>query len=154
MKKTGPKILGICGFKKSGKTSLIEKMLAELARQNLRVGVIKRQNEPVQTDQPGTDTYRFYQAGASVLGWDGQTLFIKRRHQQYLSVQEALKLMHQDFDLVLVEGFKESDIPKIWLLSQDETAPPKEITNIIAVLKWSQDRPTRALNLLREQLII
>jgi len=154
MKTNEPKLLGVCGFKKSGKTTLIEKILGELARLGFRVGVIKRQNEPVQTEPPGTDTYRFYRAGASVLGWDGQTLFVKRRQGEPFSVEQALSFLGVDFDLVLVEGFKESDIDKIWLLRPNETAPPEEITNIIGVLGWSQDRLERAMTLLREHLQI
>ena len=148
MATTGPKRLGICGFKKSGKTALIEKLIIHLGRRGLRLGVIKRQNEPVQTDQPGADTYRFYQAGAEVLGWDGQSVFVKRHQRAPFSVEQAINTLGEDFDLVLVEGYKKSDIDKIWLLRPDETFPPAEITHIIGVLEWSDDRPEQALTII------
>ena len=154
MGSTGPKLIGICGFKKSGKTTLIEKLLVKLGGKGLRMGVIKRQNEPVQTDQPGTDTDRFYQAGASVLGWDRESLFVKRRQGEPFSVQRALDFLGGDFDLVLVEGFKESDIDKIWLLQEGETGAPAEISNIIGVLEWSGDRLGQALTILRKNFDI
>ena len=55
--------LGISGYKKSGKSSLIESLVRTLTQQGLRIGVIKHQNETVQPDQPGSDTDRFSRAG-------------------------------------------------------------------------------------------
>ncbi|MCP4711690.1 MAG: molybdopterin-guanine dinucleotide biosynthesis protein B [Planctomycetes bacterium] len=91
MNKTNAKILAVCGFKKSGKTSLIETLLNELIPKGLRMGVIKRQNEPVQTDKPGSDTYRFFHAGASVLGFDGVSTFVKQKQSLPFSLDQALE---------------------------------------------------------------
>jgi molybdopterin-guanine dinucleotide biosynthesis protein B len=152
LKTPTPKRLSICGFKKSGKTTLIEKLLKELSSRGCRLGVIKRQNEPVQTDQPGADTFRFYQAGAAVLGWDGQSIFFKRHQEPPFSVNQALDILGNDFDLILIEGFKNSNLEKIWLLRKGEIAPPPEVTNIIAVLKWPDNRLEQVLAILHDKL--
>ena len=145
------KTLAVCGFKKSGKTSLIESLLQELIPKGLRLGVIKRQNEPVQTDQPGSDTFRFFQAGASVLGFDGVSTFVKQKQPPPFPLDQAVQRLGKDFDLILIEGFKESDAPKVWLLRDGETTHPKGITNILATLTLSENRPQRVLKLIRNQ---
>ena len=150
MKQSEPARLGISGFSGAGTTRLIEKLLTLLGKEGLRLAVLKHHNEPVQTDQPGSDTDRFYRAGATVLGYDGQAVFIKSHQREKLSVEQAIERLGRDYDLVLVEGFKDSDIDKIWLLREGETTPPKEVSNIIAVLPWSEDRPQQTLAVLRK----
>lgn len=150
MKQSGPARLGISGFSGAGKTRLIEQLLALLGKEGLRLAVLKHQNEPVQTDQPGSDTDRFYRVGATVLGYDGQAVFIKSHQREKLNVEQAIERLGSGYDLVLVEGFKDSDIDKIWLLREGEKTAPEEVSNIIAVLEWSEDRPQQALAVLRK----
>ena len=145
-------ILGINGFSGSGKTQLIEQLLPVLLGQGLRVAVIKHQNEPVRSDTPGSDTDRFYQAGATALGYDGESVFVKRAWEGEFSVEQALEMLRAGYDLVLVEGFKESEIDKIWLLQQDGGAVPAEISNVIATLVWGEDRKAKALKVISEWL--
>jgi len=155
MKDSKPIVLGINGFKKSGKTTLIERLLKVLAQQGLRLAVIKSHNEPVVTDKPGTDTDRFYRGGANVLSYDGQSVFLKQHQKDAFCLEEALIKIGNCYDLILVEGFKESDIEKIWLLRKDETKPPENILHIITVLKWAdepQQRLEQALKLLQRRL--
>ena len=154
MNKIKNKTLAICGLKKSGKTTLIETLLQELIPKGLKIGVIKRQNEPVQTDQPGSDTFRFFQAGASVLGFDGVSTFVKQKQPPPFPLDQAVQRLGSDFDLILIEGFKESDVPKVWLLRDGENTPPDRITNILATLTLSDDRLQRVLNLIRDQFRI
>jgi len=148
MKQFRPARLGICGYSGSGKTTLIEQLLPILQQKHLHPAVIKHHNEPVQIDQPGSDTDRFYRTGAAVLGYDGQMVFIKSHQKQPFSVDDAIARIGGDYDLVLIEGFKHSDIDKIWLLRPDESEPPSAITNIIATLKWNDNRLEQALAVL------
>jgi len=151
MKQIKPVVLGVCGFKKSGKTTLIEQLLLELNRRPLRLAVIKHQNEPIVViDQPGTDTHRFFNAGAAVLGWDNHSLFIHRRQSPPPTLDQLLSLLGDDFDLILIEGFKHSPHPKIFLLRPGETQPPPDVTTILAVLNPHDDRLSRSLALLHD----
>jgi molybdopterin-guanine dinucleotide biosynthesis protein B len=160
-------ILGISGFKGSGKTTLIESLLRDLIEQSMTVAVIKHQHEPVHLDQPQTDTHRFYQAGASVLGYDGRSVFTRthlppdthdpqadpnERTQQKFSLEQAIQQLGPGYDLILVEGFKRSDIDKIWLLRHGEQQPDPSITNVIEVLAWYDDRPQKAMTTLKKWL--
>ena len=145
-----PICVGICGYKKSGKTALIEQLLEALIAEGLSVGVIKHHNEPVETDSPGTDTYRFFQAGADVAGYDGQSLFLRRHRSKGFDPAEEMGLFGKTTDLVLVEGFKESAIPKIWLLREGESAAPSAVEHVLATLDGSKERLPKALAVTRE----
>ena len=99
-----PAVLAVSGVHNSGKTTLLEK---------LKVGVIKHDGHDFTPDVPGTDSFRLREAGA-----EGVAVF---SGQRYL-LTEAFRLTEQDllalferhgYDLVLMEGFKESGWPKI-----------------------------------------
>ena len=145
-----PICVGVCGYKKSGKTTLIEQLLEVLIAEGLSVGVIKHHNEPVESDIPGTDTYRFFQAGADVVGYDGRTLSLYRHQVEEFRLAEALALFGKKTDLVLVEGFKESALPKIWLLREGETEAPAVVEHVLAALDESNERLAKALAVIRE----
>jgi len=150
MSKRKPICVGICGYKKSGKTVLIEQLLEVLIAEGLSVGVVKHHNEPVEADTPGTDTYRFFQAGADVVGYDGKTLSLHRHQTGEFNLAEELGFLVNKKDLVLVEGFKKSAIPKIWLLREGETEAPKAVEQVLAVLEESKERLPKALEVIRE----
>jgi molybdopterin-guanine dinucleotide biosynthesis protein MobB len=150
MAKAAPICVGICGYKKSGKTTLIEQLLDVLMAEGLSVGVIKHHNEPVEADIPGTDTHRFFQAGADVIGYDGRSLFLRRHQAEGFSLDQELALFGKKTDLVLVEGFKESAIPKIWLLREGETEAPATVEKVLAALDESEERLPKALEVIRE----
>lgn len=150
MANRNPICVGICGYKKSGKTTLIEQLLEVLIAEGFSVGVIKHHNEPVETDIPGTDTYRFFQAGADVVGYDGQSLFLRKHQAEEFILAEELGLFCKKTDLVLVEGFKESAIPKIWLLSEGESDAPSAVEHVLAALDGSKERLPKALQVIRE----
>lgn len=59
-----PRVMVVTGFKKSGKTSLIEKLIGSLKRRGLKVGVIKHTMRAYGVDTRDKDTWRYKQAGA------------------------------------------------------------------------------------------
>lgn len=142
--------VGICGYKKSGKTTLIEKLLKALIADGFSVGVIKHHNEPVVADTPGTDTYRFFHAGADVIGYDGISLSLQFHQDQAFSITDALGLFGKKTDLVLAEGFKDSEIPKIWLLREGETEAPDSVEGVLETLDGSRERFPKALSAIRQ----
>ena len=151
-------VLGVSGFKNSGKTTLIEGLVGYLRAEGYRVGVIKHQGESALTDRPGSDTYRFYQAGADVLGYDGQSVFLKRRLGESLSLETALDSLGGGYDVVLVEGFKRAKMDKLWLLQAGQAGvATDDIMGIIGVLSWHDDvgeRLAEAISMVRRWLAI
>jgi molybdopterin-guanine dinucleotide biosynthesis protein B len=121
MAKTLP-ILGICAAgSNSGKTTLITKLIPELAKHNVRVSVIKHAHHKFDIDHPGKDSYEIREAGAvQTLIASGKRWALITEMQRTASqsdeanLQELLTTLNTDYaDLILVEGFKNADIPKI-----------------------------------------
>lgn len=115
-------ILGICAAgSNSGKTTLLEKLLAELNRRNIRVSVIKHAHHKFDIDHPGKDSYRIREAGAvqtlvaSANRWALMTETQRTpNHHEEANITELLATLNHEYaDLILVEGFKGADIPKI-----------------------------------------
>jgi molybdopterin-guanine dinucleotide biosynthesis protein B len=109
-----PAVIGVCGYSNSGKTLLLEQLVPRLAGRSLRVAVIKSCGEPVEADRPGKDTDRLFAAGADVMANGPNEAFL-RLHAGRLPLEECLRRLPDGYDLVLVEGFRQSDIPKLRL---------------------------------------
>lgn len=104
--------IGFSGFSGAGKTTLIERLVAELKHHGLRIGVIKHDGHDFEIDHEGKDSHRFAQAGAdvTVISSSAKTAFIEQRS---LSLQ-ALLLRMTNVDLILVEGYKDDQtLPQI-----------------------------------------
>jgi len=98
-------------FSNTGKTTFIEKLVAELKSRNLRVAVLKHDSHGFEMDREGKDTWRFTQAGADMVAIvsDRQTAVLENRK---LTREDALSFFH-DVDVILTEGYKFADCPKI-----------------------------------------
>ncbi|MGE0348630.1 molybdopterin-guanine dinucleotide biosynthesis protein B [Hydrogenophaga sp.] len=110
------KVVGFAGFSGSGKTTLVEQLIPALQLRGLRVSVVKHAHHEFDIDHPGKDTWRHREAGAfEVLAASTRRLVIMRelREQAAHSVHDLLAELHPAVDWVLVEGFKESDLPKV-----------------------------------------
>lgn len=113
----------ICGVKNSGKTTLIEHLVHELAGRGLNVCVIKHDGHDFVCDKEGTDSWRFVEAGAiGAAVFSRRQLFV-RRLGSFPSlgneVEEARAFLRElcgafpDADVILAEGGKELPLPKI-----------------------------------------
>ncbi len=110
------KVAGFAGFSGSGKTTLVEQLIPELRLRGLRVSVVKHAHHQFDIDHPGKDTWRHREAGAlEVVVASDKRLALMREFEQptVLTVHHLLAELYQGVDWVLVEGFKESDLPKI-----------------------------------------
>lgn len=141
-------VLGVCGYSGSGKTTLIEKLSARLCARGLRVVAVKHDVHGIDVDRPGKDSDRFYSTGADVL-LDGPGQEMRRLHRRDRNdIVFRLAALARRYDVVLVEGRKHTPLPKLWLLGDDETAPPAGVTDILAVLPRDADRLRPAERLL------
>ena len=108
-----PAVLAVSGLHNSGKTTLLEKLLPALRSRGLKVGIIKHDGHDFTPDVPGTDSYRLREARAEgVAVYSGQRYLLTEAFR--LTEQDLLALFERHgYDLVLMEGFKESGWPKI-----------------------------------------
>lgn len=126
-------LLGITGYSGSGKTTLLEKLIPELIARHIRVSVIKHSHHNMQVDKEGKDSWRMKEAGSSQVilandeRWAIMTETPKSVSLDYLAQQFDRTLT----DLVLVEGFKQEQIPKILLHRQEMTKSLPEIDEYV-----------------------
>lgn len=109
------KVIGFAGFSGSGKTTLIEKVIPELVAAGLRVSLVKHAHHEFDVDKPGKDSYRHRHAGAAevlVSSSRRWALMHELRGAPEPALQEQLKHL-SPCDVVIVEGFKREEIPKV-----------------------------------------
>ena len=130
-------IIGIVGWKNSGKTTLASALIRELSSRGLVVSSIKHAHHQVDVDQPGTDSYKHRQAGArEVILAGGQRFAIM--HELRGAGEPSLETLLARLapcDWVVVEGYKTHGHPKIEVHRQNTSRTPlyTEDRNIIAV---------------------
>ena len=109
-------VVGFAGFSGSGKTTLVEALIPVLKSRGLRVSVVKHAHHKFDIDHAGKDTFRHREAGAfEVVVASGKRLALMREFEKpgELKVHHLIAELYDGVDWVLVEGFKESDLPKI-----------------------------------------
>jgi len=141
----GMAVLACCGFKDSGKTTLIEGVIPVLRERGLSVAVVKHDAHGVQFDRPGKDSDRFFRAGADVVVRGANESAARWHPEGAPDLGATLARLGASHDLVLVEGHKETSLPKLWLLGEGETAPPENVTEIRRVLPMGEGRVSIAV---------
>jgi molybdopterin-guanine dinucleotide biosynthesis protein B len=107
------KIVSIVGKKNTGKTSLTVKIIEELTKRGYNVASIKHSHHSIEMDKENTDTWKHKQAGANLVVGVGSTTFYNSRQEQDLN-RILYQLKHFDeFDFVVIEGYKSYNYPKI-----------------------------------------
>jgi molybdopterin-guanine dinucleotide biosynthesis protein B len=107
-----PQIISVVGNSKSGKTTLIEKLIPELKNRGYRIGTIKHTSHGFDMDKKGKDSWRHKAAGADtvVIASGEKIVMVKDENSAGL---ERLGKYFDDMDLVITEGFKKENRPKI-----------------------------------------
>ncbi len=108
------------GFSGSGKTTLAIKVIAILSEKGYKVAALKHDGHKFEMDKEGKDTYRLKQAGAMSIGISSGNKYAMISDCDYrLSFKELMALMPNGLDIIVGEGFKEEDIPKIIVHRKD-----------------------------------
>lgn len=109
------RVVGVVGWKDNGKTTLVERLVAHLVAQGLRVSTVKHAHHSVDIDQPGKDSWRHREAGASevVLATARRWVLIHELRGEAEPPLDAILTKLAPCDLVIVEGFKAWPHPKI-----------------------------------------
>jgi molybdopterin-guanine dinucleotide biosynthesis adapter protein len=118
------KVYGVIGWKNSGKTSLMERLVTEITARGLSVSTVKHVHHAVDLDQPGKDTWRHRQAGAQeVVLASADRLAILVEHRGPEPELPAVLARLAPVDLVLVEGYKRDAHAKVEVW-REETGQP------------------------------
>lgn len=120
-----PPILSIVGRAKTGKTTLIEKLIPLLCEKGLEVATIKHHHGRFDMDVPGKDTDRHKRAGAVLTIIASPTrIGLVRDLDRELDLREIVRSYAGTVDLVITEGYKKASTPKIEVLSPTATEGP------------------------------
>lgn len=131
------KIFGIAGHSGMGKTTLLERLVPEIAARGLVVSLIKHSHKNIDIDRPGKDSYRLRESGCKevlLLGNDRWALMHELRGAPEPSLDYLLERM-QHCDLVLIEGFKHGNFPKleVWRASVGKPTLWPDWPGIVAI---------------------
>ena len=124
----GPLIFAVSGEKNSGKTTLIEAVLPILTARGYSVAVVKHDGHSFAPDVPGTDTRRFFDAGAmGTAVFDGEKFMLVKRQAV---TEKQLFEAFPEADLILIEGLKGSSYSKLFLKA-GEWQDPQEVAAML-----------------------
>ncbi|MEX2105209.1 MAG: molybdopterin-guanine dinucleotide biosynthesis protein B [Bacilli bacterium] len=141
--------LQIVGYKNRGKTTLVSKLITTLTAKGYKVGTIKHDAHDFEMDVPETDTWKHRQAGAhtTAIVSNNKTAWIKYEPTHL----DDLLLQMNHVDLVLIEGFKFENYPKIVIIkSSEDEALVNDCTMVEAIASWTdvtiKDKPVFDIN--------
>ena len=129
-------IVSLVGKSGVGKTTALERLIREMKRRGYRVGTIKHDTHGFEVDKPGKDSWRHAQAGSDAVAISGpHKMALIRTLDAEMSVEDIAQLMG-DVDLVITEGYKRGDKPKIEVTRQERgmelLCRPEELIGIMA----------------------
>ena len=113
------KIIGVVGWKDTGKTTLVEKLIGEFNKRYLTVSTIKHSHHKVSIDKRGTDSFRHFNAGAKETILTSEKKWFKFSRQISNSQPDLSYFIKQiiPVDILIVEGFKTSGHKKIEVIN-------------------------------------
>jgi molybdopterin-guanine dinucleotide biosynthesis protein B len=129
-----PPIISIVGRSKSGKTTLIEKLIVELKSRGYHVATAKHTHRDMTAPQSDKDSDRHLKAGSEAsLIIDPHGLMMIKPLQKELTLEQIAQIIGEDYDLILTEGYKEDDAPKIEVHRKDNAPPLTDIKKLFAI---------------------
>ena len=125
------KIIGVVGWKDTGKKTLIEKMIKEFNLRNLTVSTIKHSHHNVSLDRQGTDSFRHFNAGAkeTILASDTKRIKFSKTISEHETSLDYLIKQIIPVDIVIVEGFKVSGHRKVEVINNTSQRKPLYVTD-------------------------
>ena len=113
----------------TGKTTLLTAVLKCLKERGYRVGTVKHSRHEIVLDTKGKDSARHVEAGSDVTVAVGPGIMVTVRRVGEPSLRDVLVEASKTTDIVLVEGFKDSSLPKIEVFRSDHSELPLWLEN-------------------------
>jgi molybdopterin-guanine dinucleotide biosynthesis protein B len=131
------RVFGIAGHSGMGKTTLLEHLVPVLQARGMVVSVIKHSHKDLEIDRPGKDSYRLRETGCQEVLVMGRRRWVLM-HELSEDIEPPLTQLLdklQACDLVLIEGFKQGDFPKleVWRAAVDKSPLWPTLPGVIAI---------------------
>jgi len=121
----GCKVFALIGRSGSGKTTLLTQLLSIFKSRGVKVATIKHTHHDVQFDQPGKDSWKHRQYGADqVMLLSGTEMAIFGKIEPDTSLEEIKTKWFSDYDLLIVEGFKNEPVFKLEVIRKENNKKP------------------------------
>ncbi|CAG0953112.1 Molybdopterin-guanine dinucleotide biosynthesis adapter protein [Methanosarcinales archaeon] len=119
-----PPVICIVGSSKTGKTRLMEELIKELKIRGLRVGALKyHKHGDFEMDIEGKDTWKYALAGADTVAITSSVKFALIKNENITTdIDEICEKYFSELDVVLADGFTQSDKPRIIVVEREEDA--------------------------------
>ena len=141
-----PLVVCIVGRSKSGRTTLLEKMVREMKQRGYRVGTVKHHSHPgFELDRPGKDTWRHAEAGSDhvVIAAPDKVASIRRVDRE--PTLDEITATMTDVDVVLTEGYLRSGQYRIEVVraerSREPICQPEELLALASDIELPYDLP-------------
>ncbi|OEF96975.1 molybdopterin-guanine dinucleotide biosynthesis protein B [Desulfuribacillus alkaliarsenatis] len=120
--KDGIPIFSFAGFSNSGKTTLMCKIVSALKDKGYRVATVKHDGHDFSMDQQGKDTWKHREAGADVVAITSASKVAIIDYRAYEREKQLLQVLSyiENVDIILVEGFKNVPMPKIFVVREQQ----------------------------------
>ena len=101
------KTIAVIGWKNSGKTTLVSRLVVHLKKKKFKVGVVKHAHHAFDIDHPNTDSYKIRQAGSykTTIVSEKRLAHIEEKISPEIDIEELIKL-NKGCDILIFEGFK------------------------------------------------
>ena len=154
-------VISVVGKSGVGKTTALELVIREIKMRGYRVGTVKHDTHGFEIDKPGKDSWRHAQAGSDAVVVSGpHKMALIRSVDEEMQLDSIIPLMG-DVDLVITEGYKRGNKPKIEVTRQERSTElicqPAELIGIMAdypvdvsVPQFDLDDAAGVVNLLEE----
>ena len=126
-------VIAVVGLSNSGKTRVATNLIRILTARGYRVAAVKHSPHGHQPDRPGTDSALLFGAGAAkVIVSSPERMTTFQRTSGDATLDEIVGSIDSGYDLVVVEGFKGSSVPKVLVQGAEQISPAP--VNVIAVV--------------------
>lgn len=148
-------IISIVGKSKSGKTTLLERLIPELKDRGYSIGVIKHDIHDHQIDIPGKDSYRIKESGADTIVISSpKKISVIRDLSNEIDLKFIAFKYLEDMDFILTEGYKKQTLPKMEVvrseISKEPMCSPKEVLAFICDFPMKSSKPIFKMNETKE----
>ncbi len=132
---SGVPVVSFVGRSNTGKTSLLEIVIREMASRGYRVAAIKHSHHDFEMDRPGKDTWRLAAAGSQAVAISSPTrLALIERPETELSLAEIQTRIGTGMDVILAEGYKQSGVAKVRVVAGADPASDDGLSGLSDVL--------------------